>query len=138
MKAELCRLCTAEVLRSGHRYCVWFCRPCHIAVREANERHGGYVIPVGRHSVHAGVLLNPRRPRRERARQAQALVGFATGLAERMEALERWRAGRVAGTIAEAGLASPVPLIDYLAVASEAKGNPKRLVERLLRAPGAA
>jgi hypothetical protein len=40
----------------------------------------------------------------------------------------------VAGTISEAGLALPVPLIDYLAVASEAKRDPKRLVDRLLRA----
>jgi hypothetical protein len=133
LKAELCRLCASEVLWSGHRYCVWYCRSCHVAVREANERLGGYVIPVGRHSVHAGVLVNPRRPRREVARQAKDLVGFLTGLAERMEALERWRVGRVAAVLAEAGLASPAPLIDYLAVASEAASDPKRLVERLLR-----
>jgi hypothetical protein len=83
VKAELCRLCASEVLWSGHRYCVWFCGPCRDAVREANERLGGYVIPVGRHSVHAGVLVNPRRPRRELARQARDLVGFLTGRAER-------------------------------------------------------
>lgn len=135
LKAELCRLCAAEVLWSGHRYCVWFCGPCKDAVREANERLGGYMIPIGRHSVHAGVLVNPRRPRREGARQAEELVRFLTGSGERMEALERWRAGRVAGILAWASLASPAPLIDYLAVASEAKGNPKRLVERLLRPP---
>ena len=135
LQAELCRLCASEVLRSGHRFCVWFCRPCLVASRNANERLGRYLIPVGRHSVHAGVLVNPRQARHTVTRQVTDVMGYMTDLAGWMDALERWRAARVADLLTREGMASPAPLIDYLAVASGAKGDPKRLVERLLRTP---
>ena len=133
LKAELCRLCAACLLRSGHRYSTWFCEPCREAVREAHERLGSYVIPLGRHSLHAGLRLNPRSPKREQTRQARELVAFMHTLSDQIGALERWRASLVAGSLAEAGLASPAPLVDYLALASSADGRPRSLAEGLLQ-----
>lgn len=132
LKAELCRLCAADVLRSGHRFSVWFCHPCHGAVRDANDRLGRYLIPVGRHSVHAGVLVNPRQGLHTVTRQVTDLVGFMTDLAGRMDALEGWRADRVAGLLVEKGLTSPSPLDTYLDVASRGTRDRRRLVELLV------
>ena len=119
--------------RGGHRYSTWFCEPCREAVREAHERLGSYVIPLGRHSLHAGLRLNPRSPKREQTRQARELVALMHSLSDQIGALERWRDRLVASSLAEAGLTSPAPLVDYLAVASGADGSPTGLAECLLQ-----
>jgi hypothetical protein len=54
-RAHLCGCCRLELLRSGSRWSVWFCDECKERVRELNARLGRYVIPIGRHSMMAGV-----------------------------------------------------------------------------------
>lgn len=90
LRHELCRLCGATACWSGHRFAVWFCEPCRLAVLAANDRLGGYVIPIGRHSIHGA-----QAPRDAGAGQAEGLVRFVRGLAERMDLLERWRLAQV-------------------------------------------
>ena len=132
LKAELCRLCASEVLWSGHRFCVWFCRPCHGAVREANERLGRVRDPGGSALGARRSAGQPPPGAAQGTRRVTDLVGFMTGLAGRMEALERWRAGRVAGLLVEKGLTSPSPLDTYLDVASRGTRDRRRLVELLV------
>lgn len=57
LAVDLCRCCGAVPLRSGSRWSVWFCDDCKLQVGLLNGRHGRCVIPIGRHSVHAGHLL---------------------------------------------------------------------------------
>ena len=54
---EICRCCGREPLPSGSKYSVWFCDYCKRAVGLLNGRHGRCVVPIGRHSVHAGFML---------------------------------------------------------------------------------
>jgi len=104
LRFELCRLCGSTALRSGHRFCVWFCEPCRGAVKGANDRLGGYVIPIGRHSIHAGHAIRPAASRRARGRQIDAVLDFVHSLPERMRALVEWRATQVQLLWAAAGL----------------------------------
>lgn len=58
--AELCRCCGAVPLQTGSRWSVWFCGPCKNQVLALGRRHGRCIIPIGRHSLHAGLALNGR------------------------------------------------------------------------------
>src|SRR3954453_18786742 len=44
--AELCRCCGLELLASGSRWSVWFCKPCKDSVLRLNRSAGGCVIPI--------------------------------------------------------------------------------------------
>lgn len=52
---HLCMCCRGVALPSGSRWSVWFCRPCRDRVRLYNDRLGHVVIPIGRHSLMAGI-----------------------------------------------------------------------------------
>ncbi len=52
---HLCRCCRAVALDSGSRWSVWFCKPCKDRVRLLNHRLRRAAIPIGRHSLMAGV-----------------------------------------------------------------------------------
>ena len=54
---ELCSCCGVVALRTGSKWSVWFCEACKQEVGLLNGRHGRCVVPIGRHSVHAGWLL---------------------------------------------------------------------------------
>ena len=54
-RARLCECCRLELLPSGSRWSVWFCQGCLEHVRELNARLGRYAIPIGRHSLMAGI-----------------------------------------------------------------------------------
>jgi len=54
-RAHLCACCRLELLPSGSRWSVWFCPECLDRVRELNARLGRYAVPIGRHSLMAGV-----------------------------------------------------------------------------------
>lgn len=56
-RVELCRCCGTVPLLSGSRFSVWFCRQCVDQIHLLNARFGRCVLPIGRHSVHAGLLL---------------------------------------------------------------------------------
>ena len=54
-RAHLCECCRMELLLSGSRFSVWFCPECNGRVRELNALVGRCVIPIGRHSLMAGI-----------------------------------------------------------------------------------
>jgi hypothetical protein len=57
LAAELCRCCGQELLPSGSRFRVWFCRECVNRVAALDGQLKRYAVPIGRHSVHAASLL---------------------------------------------------------------------------------
>jgi hypothetical protein len=57
--AELCRCCGLEVVKSGSKWSVWFCRDCLERVKDLNGRAGYCVVPIGRHSLMNGVFYKP-------------------------------------------------------------------------------
>lgn len=57
--AELCRGCGLRLLRSGSRFSVWFCDYCKPLVVTLNRQLGRYLVPIGRHSIMAGVAPRP-------------------------------------------------------------------------------
>ena len=52
---ELCACCKLEALPSGSRFSVWFCKDCKERALDLNTRVGKCVIPIGRHSLMAGI-----------------------------------------------------------------------------------
>lgn len=59
--AELCRCCGLVLLRSGSRWCVWFCEPCKRSVMALNRAARRCLIPIGRHSLMNGVAARPEQ-----------------------------------------------------------------------------
>jgi hypothetical protein len=57
--AELCRCCGLEVVKSGSKWSVWFCRECLDRVKDLNAGAGRCVVPIGRHSLMNGVFYKP-------------------------------------------------------------------------------
>jgi len=57
--AELCRCCGLEVVKSGSKWSVWFCRECLDRVSDLNTGAGRCVVPIGRHSLMNGVFYKP-------------------------------------------------------------------------------
>jgi hypothetical protein len=54
---QLCQCCGTVALASGSKFSVWFCATCKQRVLQLNRAHGRCILPLGRHSVHAGFLL---------------------------------------------------------------------------------
>ncbi|MGH9524921.1 MAG: hypothetical protein ACRD3E_20540 [Terriglobales bacterium] len=54
---ELCHCCGAEPILTGSKYSPWFCADCEEFVYRLNRSYSRYVIPFGRHSLHAGLSL---------------------------------------------------------------------------------
>ena len=121
--AELCRCCGQELLESGSRYSVWFCSDCKEQVRLLNARLLRYAIPLGRHSLHGGFLLNPRQDEASRTLDMEVFAARWKSIVEAMDALEAWAGEVVRQVVHERGLdrgggsaGSPesVPIGDYL------------------------
>jgi hypothetical protein len=55
---HLCECCRLVGLRSGSRWSVWFCEECKTRVMNLNRLAGRCLIPIGRHSLMAGVGLD--------------------------------------------------------------------------------
>jgi len=133
LRYELCRLCGATALESGQRYCIWFCPPCLRAVGATNTRLGGYVVPIGRHSLHAGQWVSLGAPSGAEAGQIEELVLLLRGLPERMSALEEWRAAEVQRLWARAGLSGDeIALPQFEVHVRGLTGPPGELVDGLL------
>ncbi len=59
---ELCYCCGIEPLQSGQRFSMFFCDECNARVHDFHENLGHRTIPIGRHTLMNGVLLNPDGP----------------------------------------------------------------------------
>ncbi len=110
----LCRCCGAVALRSGHRFSVWFCDACKQEVGLLNGRHGRYVVPIGRHSVHAGCVLTSSDVMD--LVRVQIFSDAFVGAAGAMTVLREWAGEAVRLTLAEIGIAPDgrVSLPEYL------------------------
>jgi tetratricopeptide (TPR) repeat protein len=119
---ELCRCCGAEPLNSGSRWSVWFCTTCKERVGMLNGHFGRCVVPIGRHSFHAGYMLQA-----EDGDDIGELVAFLEGwrgITDAMDVLRRWALEAVRRNIEDAGLADgggDIPLGDYLAALPRAQ-----------------
>jgi hypothetical protein len=112
--AELCRCCGLDVLRSGSKWSVWFCEHCKDWVWDFNNRVGGCVIPIGRHSIMSGLGV-PGPLARDDAQVEQFANDMRT-LFERMNWTDAWARRIVTRNLTACGLASEndVPLGEYL------------------------
>lgn len=115
LAVELCRCCGTELLQSGSRWSVWFCRECKEQVGLLNGRFGRCVVPIGRHSFHAGYMLNADDL--ERPGEIVAFAEGMTGLFGAMKILEEWAGVVVRRNVDELGLESSadgICLVSYL------------------------
>lgn len=79
----LCYCCGIELLNSGSKFSQWFCDDCKQRVLRVNEELRFYLIPIGRHSLMAGLRLNNRQ-------EIEAFVQRWGGVVERMHLLDQW------------------------------------------------
>jgi hypothetical protein len=112
--AELCRCCGYEVVRSGSKWSVWFCRECLDRVKGLNAAAGRCVVPIGRHSLMNGVFYQPS----EAGLNPAALGAFSDQLHTffgAVDATEAWRRRVVRANLAAINLgeALSVPVSHY-------------------------
>ena len=110
----LCYCCGQELLLSGSRFSVWFCKWCKEEVLNLNSRYQNYIIPVGRHSVMAGYRLTGSESNIDQ--KIEEFVEGWNGLVKRMDVLDDWRRERVRKNIRLKGFRDNPNLIDYLSV----------------------
>ena len=112
--AELCRCCGLEVVKSGSKWSVWFCRECLDRVKDLNTGAGRCVVPIGRHSLMNGVFYKPAQSGVNPA----ALSAFSDQLHAffgAVDATEAWRRRVVRANLAAINLgeALSVPVDRY-------------------------
>jgi len=61
---EICYCCGLEVIRSGSKWCLFYCQDCKNRIRKLNEMMGRCIIPYGRHSMMNGVSLGGENAKR--------------------------------------------------------------------------
>ena len=54
----LCYCCGSDLLTSGSRWSVWFCKECAKKISTVNHNIGLWLIPIGRHSLMHGIGIN--------------------------------------------------------------------------------
>lgn len=112
--AELCYCCGAEVLRSGSRWSVWFCSDCKARVDAVHRRTGGTVIPIGRHSLMAGVGLSGAAAKQPDA--IEALLDGLESLSVGIDLLHSWASKVVAENLRACGFrkGQEVSVLEYV------------------------
>lgn len=118
MRLDLCHCCLREALRSGSRWSVWFCGECKERVIAFDRRHGRAVIPIGRHSLMAGVGISGSQLAKAGDPRTEALVedfgAKALSLFGAMDHLDVWRDRELARRLEVLGKAKgDVPLAEY-------------------------
>jgi hypothetical protein len=118
---HLCRCCRAETCHSGSRWSQWFCDECRLRVIALNRAVGRYVIPIGRHSIMAGVAIHGPAVADADAREVDRLLaGFHAGITGLIGGIDRlWEASTTRSDELRAGLgfeaSQDVPLHVWLA-----------------------
>ena len=116
---ELCRCCGADTVKSGSRWSPFFCETCRVHVDRHNRVAGSTVIPVGRHTIMNGLLLDGD-------------AAATSRLFERIARGERWHEERVRAIVrAVPGSAPAVPLDVYLSRARARAEEAATLVAEL-------
>ncbi|HET8526107.1 MAG TPA: hypothetical protein VFM81_05660 [Actinomycetota bacterium] len=115
---HLCECCRLVPLRSGSRWSVWFCGDCKSEVMDLNRLVGHCVIPIGRHSLMAGVGLAGRELTRARDSQRDELlsrfIDQSQGLFDAMDHLHAFSKARTVVLSDAVGLHGDVRLDTWL------------------------
>jgi hypothetical protein len=64
-KYETCYCCGLEVIPSGSKWSVFYCKDCKDKILELNKKVGQCVIPIGRHSIMNGFSLTGEQVQNE-------------------------------------------------------------------------
>jgi hypothetical protein len=107
----LCYCCGQEVLSSGSKFSVWFCRDCQELLKEFKSLYR-VVIPIGRHSIMAGIVLKGEDIQNQDA-VTQFCNSFNT-LFNRIDVLDSWRTWIMQENFKILSLKDDVLLLDYL------------------------
>lgn len=116
---EICRCCGTILLRSGSKWSVWFCDDCKDAVLALGRRHGRCIVPIGRHSVHAGLMLTNED--RDDPVALHCFVESYNAITDVMRVVEDWRGVVIRRNLETMGLApdSIVPVARYVTGVAE-------------------
>jgi len=127
----LCYSCGTELISSGTRWSVWFCKFCKEKILQFNSTELYYApIPIGRHSMMNGISLNLYRP--GSMHSIPSFVQGVNSLFNRQDHLWEWRKLIVAKNCELAGLPTDqdVNLVDYLkATSNEESQKMDRILE---------
>ena len=122
---HLCECCLARVRRSGSRWSVWFCDPCKDLVRGVNQELGFTRIPLGRHTLMAGIGL--QGPDSEKEAVAR-FTGAMLSLFDAMNHLHTWSRARLRFLMAQTGPWVDTPRLgDYLGRLASLAGSRREL-----------
>jgi hypothetical protein len=112
---ELCHGCGTEVLWSGTRWSLWFCKVCLARAFDCNREAGTTVVPIGRDSLMHGVGMSARSARSRRV--VGAFMAGIESLVERMQLLHDWSHEVVRRNLVDARLGGQptITLPHYLA-----------------------
>jgi len=132
--AELCHCCGQILFRGGSRFSLFFCEGCRDRVLAFNAHARRYVIPVGRHSVHAGWSFSePEGPEGELALMIQ--VQGWQGAREMMGALHEARRDviqRVVLSRMEPPFPVRIPIGEYLELCVDTDAERQHRFRRML------
>jgi hypothetical protein len=114
-RVTLCHACGQEIRLSGSRFSYWFCRTCQGRAMYYNSRHAPFIVPQGRHSSMAGLVLPGMDSRNEE--KIKEFVQNTNRLARSISHLEVWRRFVMKTNFKILGIAGDVRLDYYLAAA---------------------
>lgn len=119
----LCHSCGQEVLRSGSKWSVWFCKECKKRVVKFNTKYQQTIIPIGRHSIMAGYQLSGKESVDKN--KVKKFVKNLNSLFERIDILEEWLAQIISQNLKSLGCSKDVNLVKYL---SKVESLPERSI----------
>jgi hypothetical protein len=110
---ELCYCCGAEVIESGSKWSIFYCRACMKRVSDLNRAVGRWVFPIGRHTAMHGIGLGGKDLNDERL--IERFWNATGGLFAAGDRLHEWRRSVVRENLGELGFlpGQEVPLADY-------------------------
>lgn len=113
--AELCRCCGTELLRSGSKWSVWFCKECKSRVDSLNRSAGACVVPIGRHTLMHGVGVRGGDALRDPA-LVTAFLAAANDVVRKQNRVSEWAAEIVTRNCVSCALTGdePIPMSTYL------------------------
>ncbi len=133
---HLCWCCGLDAVRSGIRWMTVLCPECHAMSREVHLRSGEFLVPIGRHSLMAGVGLGaPEIRRRNKKVSLDDFSSQLLGWGTRLQALAAWGERRCLSYLARFGISEDdcMPLTAYLAAAAELGLEKPAVFKELLR-----
>lgn len=108
----LCYCCGQELLKSGSKFSVWFCDECKKRIMEFNSQFKMAIIPIGRHSFMAGIMVKHEDLQNQEIRTQ--FCNAIVALFDRMKILYNWKEHIMQGNFRTLGLTEDVLITEYL------------------------